>query len=67
MSESESSNDSILFNNENSSVLDNNFNISIDHDYMKSLKLYFEQDKLNIWKIFLIIGKINTNIFILKH
>jgi hypothetical protein len=44
MSESESSDDTILFSNENNTILDNNTNITLDNDYMLSLKLYFEQE-----------------------
>jgi hypothetical protein len=44
MSDSESSNDSILFNNENNTVLNNDFNQTIDHEFMISLKSYFEQE-----------------------
>jgi hypothetical protein len=67
MSESESSNDSILFNNENSTVLDNNFNISIDHDYMTSLKIYFEQEENNQENMSTGIGLSNRDIRIIKN
>jgi hypothetical protein len=44
MSESESSGDTILFNNENTTILNNDINQIIDNEYMISLKLYFEQE-----------------------
>jgi hypothetical protein len=44
MSESENSDDTILFNNENTTVINNDVNITVDHEFMTSLKLYYEQE-----------------------
>lgn len=44
MSESESSDDTVLFNNENPTILNNDLNQVIDHEFMISLKSYFEQE-----------------------
>jgi hypothetical protein len=69
MSESESSNDTVLFNNENTTILNNDLNQIIDHEFMISLKSYFEQnddqfeeDQENIG-----LGLSNKNVRIIKN
>jgi hypothetical protein len=69
MSESESSNDTVLFDNENTTILNNDLNQIIDHEFMISLKSYFEQnddqfeeDQENIG-----LGLSNKNVRIIKN